>query len=217
MEEENNGGMLDESLISNAVPLVVFSARKIIIFTIVAFLITMTMSFTICMTNTNCKNNIPTVYTLLESPLSAPYMYSALGCALFIFVVTCVLLYAKTQMWIIFLSGWIVGGSIGVILFVFPFTGWNGNWAILIFNAAFLLWMAVASFITRERRYKLKLFLVVLFALATTVHMVLKFVDIHVPNINVGVLVVEIIGAISIVVFFTITIGDIWDEKFARV
>lgn len=206
-------GILDHGEPQNVREPRTFPLWKFLVALVSIFVIMVMASLVICVSNSECRAAVPTAHTLLSSPMTAPYMILGLSSGLYVFFITCLALYVKTDNKLVVGLGALVYASIGGILVVFPFTGWNRNYAIFGFIAAFMAWMCAVANAFRhtyaDKLRRLHFVAIVFYAASSLVYVVLKFV----PSTSIGVMVVQITGALSIVGFMAVCLAYVWDVK----
>lgn len=189
----------------------------IFLFGLIAFLVG--ASAIICGTDEKCMNNIPTVRNMLNSTFATPFIVSGLNAALGVHLVTSTFLYyttlVKSPYWsfLQFVFAIIMYTTCIVTLFVLPFTGWMNNWANISILVALILWMlCVQVSLKRNRKPIVILFsTMMLLAVCILIYIVVRAVpDIPEPGRDVGILVVELIGALSVTVFMCVCITHIY-------
>ncbi len=198
--EEFNQGLLQNMLYPWE-----FKLWKLLATLVIPFFVMMLMSFIVCMSDTKCRTSIPTINTLLSSPVSSTFINLALFLGLCIFFVTSMTIWKKTNRYSVAVTSELVLLSVGVILFVFPFTGWKEDGAIIGFIVTFLIWMIYVVLAMKSAKkklmFKITLSCTIMFIVTSIIYITLSSITTVVPHKDVGVLVVEIVGGISIFVF----------------
>lgn len=182
-------------------------------------------SMILCFTNDQCRNHIPTVSNMLNSTFSAPYLTSGMNAALGLHLITSTGIYYMTEhnafLWSYLQIFFALSMYLCVIitLLVYPFTGWETNWANLSIILTTIMWMtcvAVALWRHYNRKMSWKQRLVrwnvmflVLFLLCSIVYIVLRSVHMHIVPKDDGILVVEIMGGISFFFFMILCVVHI--------
>lgn len=179
-------------------------------------------SMILCFTNNQCRNHIPTVSNMLNSTFSAPFITSGMNAALGIHLITASGIYYMTE-YNAFLWSWMqmfmacgMYLSIIITMFVFPFTGWETNWANLSIIITAALWMVCAivalwRYYNRKISRKQKLVrwnfaLFVVFLLCAISYIVVRAVPLDIVPKDDGILVIEIIGGISFFCFMILCV-----------
>lgn len=210
-----NYEILENGIPQNKRPPRTYQLWQLLIMLITVFLIMILASLIMCVSTKECRISIPTIHVMLTSPKTAPYMVVGLTSGLYVFFITCIALYVKTDNKFVLIGGLGVYASIAAILIVFPFTGWDENWAILLFIGAYLTWMIVIALALRktyaERLKALQIVTIVIYAGCGIVYAVLKFVP--VINKQIGVLVVDVIGTFAIIGYMSICLALVWNVK----
>ena len=205
---------LEKGILQDTLPSQEYPLWKFLVLLVSCFFIMMLTSFIVCIANSQCRRNVPTVHSLLSSQISGPYMLLALSSGLYVFFITSLALYVKTNNKMVVVTGIGVYISVGIMLVVFPFTGWDRNWAIVIFIIALLLWMVNVSAACRKtRRQKLRKLgnlLIILYILSSFVYLVLKLLDPKTIGKNTGILVVEVTGTIAMLGFMSFCLAFVW-------
>ena len=209
---------LHEGIVSNQVYPKEYTVLRLLMILISVFFAMITSSLVVCMLNNECKANVPTIQSLLSSQISAPYMYLGLTAALYVFFITCLAMYIKTNNMFVVVTGLGVYVGVGVILFIFPFVGWKKNWAVVIFICMYLLWMSVVMYSCRKSyRRKLKLlgFCCILGYVGSSIgYIVFKTLQpTTAKHTEIGILVSEIIGAFAVIGFMSFAITYVKDVK----
>ena len=191
----------------------------VLLFIMVALFFT---SMILCFTNDHCRNHIPTVSNMLNSTFSAPFITSGMNAALGIHLITSAGIYYMTEHKA-FLWSWMqmfmaCGMYLCVIItmLVFPFTGWETNWANLAIIITTILWMtcvvvALWRYYNRKMSGKKRLVrwnvaFLVLFLLCSIIYIVLRSVHMSVVPKDDGIVVVEIVGGISFFLFMILCV-----------
>ena len=210
----DNFEILENGVAQNKHPSRTFPLWKFLVMLVTVFVVMVLTSFVICIGSSQCRQAVPTVHVLLTSPLTAPYMILGLSAGLYVFFITCLALYVKTESKLIIFTGIGVYGSVGAILVVFPFTGWDRNWAIFGFIVAYMVWMcavARAFYRTYEDALKrLQFVAIVVYAACGLVYTVLKLVP---RDTRIGLLVVEVVGAIMVIGYMAVCLAFVWGVK----
>jgi len=217
LDEFDDFHTLERGILQDTIPSQVYPLWKFLILLVSVFFIMILTSFVVCMTNKQCRRNVPTVHSLLSSPISAPYMLLALSSGIYVFFITSMALYVKTNNKLVVITGIAVYASLGCILIVFPFAGWDRNWAIFIFVVTFFLWMISVSYISRKtyrnKLHKLGNVLIGLYTLSSIVYIVLKLLNSKTVGRDTGLLVVEVTGTIGILGFMSFCLAFVWKVK----
>jgi len=217
LDEFEDFQTLENGILQDTIPDRQYPLWKFLVLLISVFFIMILTSFVVCASNKQCRRNVPTVHSLLSSPISAPFMLLALSSGLYVFFITCMALYVKTNNKLVVLTGMSVYGSVGCILVLFPFTGFDRNWAIIIFIITFLVWMISVSYVCRktyrDKLRKIANVLIVLYALSGIVYIVLKLLDSKTIGRNTGILVVEIFGTLMVLGFMAFCLVFVWSVK----
>ena len=217
MDEFDNFDILDEGILREKIPNQEYPLWKFLVLLVSVFVIMVLTSFVVCISSSTCRRNVPTVHSLLGSPISGPYMLLALSSGIYVFFITSLALHFITNNKIVVITAVGVYVSIGCMLVVFPFTGWSRNWAIVIFIITFLLWMLSITWSTRKsynhKTRKLGIGLVVVYTLSSFVYLVLKLLDPRVVGKDTGILVVELVGLFSVMGFMAVCLSYVWKVK----
>jgi len=187
------------------------------LFGLIAFLIG--ASAIICGTDAKCKHNIPTVQNMLNSTFATPFIVSGLNAALGVHLLTSTFLYfttsVKSPYWstLQIMCAIIMYATCIITLFVLPFTGWPNNWANIATLVMLALWMFVVQVsLKRNRKPVVVLFSVtMLYCVCVLIYIVVRAApDIPPAGRDVGILVVELMGALAVTVFMCVCITHIY-------
>jgi len=175
----------------------------------------------VCGTNAVCRSNIPTLGALLDSPLIAPFIVTAMNSVLSLHLFVSMGIYymtenngyivARVQM----VSSILVYVSIVVTLFVFPFTSWDRNWANMTIIVALAFWMLnVILCLRKHYKYKanakrrlvnVQIGICVLYVLLSIAYVILRALP-----LSGYLFFVEVGSGLSILTFLTICIAHLW-------
>lgn len=211
MEEFESFLEYEEGLEQSRLEPLTYPLWQFLVLLVAVFCAMLLASIFTCVANTECRQSVPTVHVLLTSKISGPFMVMGLSAGIYVFLMISVALYTKRRNKVILAATITVNASIGMILVVFPFTGWDDNWAVLVFIVAFFFWMFTATFSFRDTYKKralrrVQIGLIVVYLLCAIVYTVLKFV----PNTNIGLLVTEIVCGTSIIAHLAICVAMAW-------
>lgn len=180
-------------------------------------------SIIICATNNQCRNHIPTVSNMLNSTLVAPFitggLYGTLGLHLVIASGFYYMLHQQHPYWSylqLFFADTIYL-SVIITMLVYPFTGWQMNWAIVTILVTVALWMLIVllSLIryyqrrtsAKQRLVKFNGILCLLYIVCSIIYIVLRGIpDLGIIPRDDGILVVEIIGGLSFFLFMILCV-----------
>lgn len=191
---------------------------KLVVVLIIIIVILFFTSLIICVTNDQCRNHIPTVNNMLNSTFTTPFVVSGMNAALGLHLVTATGLYYLTEskfpywsyLQLFFAAA--IYLSIIVTMMVFPFTGWQINWANVGIIVSLWLWMLIVL-VSLFRHYRARTspkqslvkwngVALLFFVVCSFIYLVLR----GIPQLDVipkddGILVVEIVGGISFFAF----------------
>lgn len=203
-----------------------FKVGKLLIGLIILIGVLFFTSMMLCVTNDQCRNKIPTISNMLNSTFTTPFVVSGMNAGLGLHLVTTTCLYSMTRVYVmiwatlqLFLA-FAIYFSVIITMMVFPFTGWESNWANLSVILSITMWMA-AVMLCLYRFYGRKLdrkrgllrwnvVLLVLFILCTIVYITLRSVgSMGIVPRDDGILVVEIVGGMSFFIFMSLLLVHI--------
>jgi len=187
---------------------------KLIVILIIIISVLFFTSLIICVTNNQCRNHIPTINNMLNSTFVTPYVVSGMNAALGLHLVTTSGLYYMTApkfpywgyLQLFFAAA--IYLSVIITMMVFPFTGWQVNWANVSIIMSLLLWMIVVLVSlfryyrtrtsSKQRLVKFNGILCLLYFLCALIYIVLRAVpDLDIVPRDDGLLVVEIVGGLA--------------------
>ncbi len=179
----------------------------------------------ICGSSLECRYHIPTVSNMLNSTIATPFLISGFNAAIGFHFLTVIFLYCMTisgaYYWSILQvsSGMIIYASLVVTLFIIPFTGWEHNWANVAVLSGLALWMIMAQVsIKRGLRTSSKKMLIpfLFYCSCVITYIVVRGVSADLPENgrDIGMMVCEIVGSISFIVFMLMCI---WEVRFVGV
>lgn len=191
---------------------------RLVLVLIIIIVVLFFTSLIICVTNDQCRNHIPTVNNMLNSTFTTPFVVSGMNAALGLHLVTSAGLYylteAKFPYWsylqIFFAAA--IYLCIIVTMMVFPFTGWQINWANVSIIVSIWLWLLIvlvslfrhyqSRTSPKQRLVKWNGVALLLFFICSLIYIVLR----GVPHMGIvprddGILVVEIVGGIAFFCF----------------
>lgn len=216
---------MQEGLLLETIP----PSRPVPLWKIYVILSSMILAFfagsaIICGSDVQCRNHIPTVGNMLNSTMIAPFLITGFNAAIGIHFITVVGIYNvamhKALYWALLQSfaAIMVYASTVATLFVLPFTGWSNNWANVFILVNILVWMIVAQIALaqglRHRRMWPFVSMTILFFLCLIPYVVVRAVpDIPLPNKDVGLLVCEMIGGLSLGFFVLACILHVWNVQ----
>jgi len=207
MSDFTNFEILEDGIIQDRIPEKTWSLWSFMILLASVFFSMLIASFIICLVNTECRTSVPTIHVLLSSKLTGPFAFMALSASTYLYFILCFALYHKTNNKFLIATSLAVYASIAAILVVFPFTGWDNNWGIFLFIVVFLFWMVnVAASLRHTYRsvlQRIQVTTIVVYTLCSITYIVLKILK-HTLDINVGLLVVEMVGTVAIIVYMFI-------------
>lgn len=203
-----------------------FKVGKILIGLIVLVAVLFFTSIMLCVTNDECRSNIPTISNMLNDTFTTPFVVSGMNAGLGLHLITSWCLYSMTcvhvYLWSMLQAFFAVAVyfSIIVTMFVFPFTGWELNWANLTVIFSLILWMASVMLCLyryygrkmQGRRGLLRWNVVffVVFLLCSIVYIALRSVgSLAMVRKDDGLLVVEIVGGLSFFMFMILMLVHI--------
>jgi hypothetical protein len=163
-----------------------------------------------CLADEECRTKVPTIASLLSFQLTAPYIFFAFVTGIYVFSALSFALYVKTNNWLISAASFLVIISFGIILAVFPFVGWERNLSSFCLVICFFLWMLAVTWSLRKtvlhpRIRRGSIAMIILYGAASLTFIVLKSINpASVPHIDVGVLICEIVGGVSAIIFLFI-------------
>lgn len=203
-----------------------FKVGKVLVALIALIVVLFFTSMMLCVTNDECRNKIPTLSNMLNSTFTTPFVVSGMNAGLGLHMITTWCLYSMTSVHVylwsmlqVFLAI-AVYFSVIVTMFVFPFTGWEANWANLAVIFSLVLWM-VSVMLCLYRFYGRKLqghrgllrwnvVFFALFAMCTIVYIALRSVgSLGIVPKDDGLLVVEIVGGLSFFAFMVLMLVHI--------
>lgn len=215
MEDLENYQELVDGVLQNRARPKSFKIWRFLILMCIFFFFAFSASVILCISNGACSKYVPTVYVLLQSKISSPYMLLAMTCGLLTFSSTSFAMFITVDNIFVMFAGAIVYASVAVILFVYPFVGWDATWAIAIFIVAFLIWMGVILFTTRNTsKTSIRAFGItcsILYVISSVAYIILKAVNIENKSIEYGLLGMEVLGIASVVGFMAFAILFSWN------
>lgn len=171
----------------------------------------------LCGINVECRNHIPTLHNLMNSTFSTPFVVSGMNAVLGLHFISSVSLYqlteARTRYWSLLQVGLAccIYLSTIITLFVFPFTGWEMDWANLSIIISTMLWQSVvvlclwrhyAVHASRRTLLKWSIACIVLYASCSLIYIVLRGVQtLSLVARDDGMMVVEIVAGLSFLLF----------------
>lgn len=180
----------------------------------------------ICTISDDCRNHIPTMSNMLNATITSPYVVFGMTSGMFVHggTVFCLFGMTKDHVWIWSWAQVIFAGltciCLLITMFVFPFTGWERNWANVSVILCVILWM-ITIMVCLYRYYRRKiqrkrvtlrflLFFFSLFVACVIVYVVLRSIgSLHIVPKDDGILVVELVGGISFFLFEALCIFQI--------
>lgn len=203
-----------------------FKVGKVLVGLIVLMVVLFFTSMMLCVTNDQCRNNIPTLSNMLNSTFTTPFVVSGMNAGLGLHLISSWCLFSMTSVHVyiwsmlqVFLAVALYF-SVIITMLVFPFTGWESNWANVTVILSLILWMlsvmlCLYRFYGRRlqgRRGLLRwnVFLFVLFFSCALVYIVLRSVgSLGIVPKDDGILVVEIVGGLSFFAFMVLLLVHI--------
>ena len=180
-----------------------------------------TTSLVLCISEDQCRNNIPTINNMLNSTFTTPYVISGMNSALGLHMILVFALYSLTQVhsimwsWMQLFTALLVYTSLILTLLVFPFTKWENNWAEVSVIVTLTVWMVVVMTslyryygrkLDRKRKYlRINVGLFVLYVVCSLIYIILRSIgSMGIVPRDDGLLVVQLIGGLSIFGFMLI-------------
>lgn len=210
------------------------SLWKALLFLLLILLCLLLSSFIICLTDYRCKTNIPTVNTLLNSSLASPFIITSINAGVGAHALTSIALYYRakeiTPVWarLQLLLAFILYCTFAIVLFVYPFTLWDKDWANVSSLIVMALWIFLAQivivkinksrFIQDKALLRISFAAFIMYILSSIVYIVLRAV----PSVgyaagivgkNIGILVSEILFGLSLVLFMILVVVHIRDIR----
>jgi hypothetical protein len=199
--------------------------KLVVIFLTIAFIM-IVISVALCLTHAQCRTNLPTLHTLLTEPMTSPYVVIA-GVALA--GVHCVIslgIFYRTRVKSTGLATMSMAFSVllyislAVALFIFPATGWNGDWGNLASVAVMFVWMLFAQLALRrvyldriqsERKWlRFSLAMIIIYAASSVAYIVVRAIPASIfPDPlarEIGLLVTEAVFGVSVIAFMIVTL-----------
>lgn len=166
----------------------------------------------VCGVDDACRNHIPTVANMLQSPLAAPFIITGFNAALLVhaLVVVGIVVVAsrRATYWCALQAvlAFSVYGALILTLFVLPFTGWANNWTNVVVLVAIGLWMVVAQVALMRGLRQVNMVPLVVSALVYWLclipYIVVRAISwMPLLNRDVGMLVCQVVGAVTLGVY----------------
>lgn len=211
--------MNSELLEPRPAPSSIIQTWKIFAFLLGLIIFLFVSSAVICGTDQACVNNIPTIKNMLNSTFATPFLVSGLNSVLCVHLVTSTFLYFTTVTkapyfsHLQLISAILIYTTCVLTLFVLPFVGWTQNWCNVVPLIAMAIWMAFVQISLKRTRHKITMLSVcmILYMVCVLIYIVVRAVpDIPLEGKDIGILVVEIAGAISLIIFTCICVTHIY-------
>ena len=192
---------------------------KIFLFLFVIILFLFVSSAIVCGTDDGCRSNIPTIQNMLTSNLSVPFVISGLNVVLGIHLLISTFLFFTTNIKAPHFSALQVLSAVFsyvsciVALFVLPFTGWANDWVNVSTIVILAFWMCFAQVSLKRNLYSIRWFslMTIIYICCIIPYIVVRAVpDIPIYGKDVGLLVIEIVGGLSFVLFMILCIRHIY-------
>lgn len=179
----------------------------------------------ICGTDQMCRNHIPTVANMLNSTLATPFLVTGFNAALAAhFVTVSAIAFVakhKAPYWagLQVTSAILVYVSTIATLFVLPFTrSWYRDWANIFILSSLAVWMFFAEISIRKGIHNAATWqftsMLVLYTLSIVPYIVVRAVpNLAIPQKDIGLLVCEITGGASLVVFVLVCIIHVYTVR----
>ena len=189
--------------------------------TIVGFFIA---TILVCALNVSCRELIPTLNNLLDSPLVAPFVIIAINTVLLLYWIVGMGIYFMTRerspYWskLQLLSSYATLFAVILTLFVFPFTSWNKNYANYLLILIIGIWMffnlmCLKQFYRHEPEKRILIchFAIwILYIFTSGAYAVLRIF--FQQNLS-AILAIEICNGLAIVAFLAVAVFCIWKMK----
>lgn len=178
----------------------------------------------ICGADVKCRNHIPTVANMLNSTIATPFLVTGFNAALAAHFVTVTgIAYVakhKAPYWAMLqvTSAFLVYGSTVATLFVLPFTGWPNDWANIFILVSLAFWMMLAQIALRRGLRDALTWqfssMTILYSLTIIPYIVVRALPhLAIPKKDIGLLVCQVVGATSLVLFILVCITHVWKVR----
>jgi|GWRWMinimDraft_12_1066020.scaffolds.fasta_scaffold13884_3 hypothetical protein len=189
---------------------------------LILFIVFFVGSIILCGISNTCRGHIPTINNMLNSVFTIPYIMCALNTMIGIHFITVIAIYYKTQISSYYWSrlqifmAMVVYLCTGITLFVYPFTGWDANWANVSILATYVLWELICMMALwrceRSHHVGLMLSFTVFYILNLIVYIVLRAIP---NNFDVGILVAELLMGLSVLGFLALCVLQVFSMKIS--
>jgi len=194
---------------------------KVFLFIFSIVLLMFITSSIICASDEECRYHIPTVSNMLNSTMTTPFVVSGFGTSILfhllsslsLYCITCEKAYYWSILQVLFAIFFYI--QIVITLFVLPFTGWENNWANISVLVVLLIWMLLTQVSIKrglQKAFRQTLIPFSIFAVSVLVYIIVRAVpQIPLNGRDAGIMVCEVIGALSFIAFMLICI---WQVRF---
>jgi hypothetical protein len=175
----------------------------------------------ICGTDDKCRNHVPTVQNMLNSTLSTPFFITgvnvALGAHFIIAVSITYVTKARAMYWGVLqmTSAIVIYFCCIATLFVMPFVGWQNNWTNVTILIAIALWMVLSQISLRRglrNTIRWGFNIMYLYIVCVIPYIVVRAIpDLPIQGKDAGLLVCEIVGALSFVMYMCVCLAHVYN------
>lgn len=214
---------MDEDLLSadHALPSTPIPVWKILLLLSGLVIFVLAGSAIICGTDDKCRNHVPTVQNMLNSTLSTPFFITGVNVALggHFIIAACITYVTKGRAYywgvLQMASAVIIYFCSIATLFVMPFVGWQNNWTNVTILAAIAVWMILAQIALRRglrNPIRWGFNIMWLYVICLIPYIVVRAVpDIPIQGKDAGILVCEIVGSLSLVLYMCVCLAHVYN------
>lgn len=192
---------------------------------LVLFILFFIGSIALCGISNTCRGHIPTLNNMLNSVVAVPYIMCALNTMIGIHFITVLALFYKTNASSYYWSrlqvimAMIVYLCTAITLFVYPYTGWESNWANISISFTYLLWEIICMrAIWRCEKKPLHVGWMLLSTLFYALNLIVYIVLRAIPNnLDIGILVTELLMGCSVLIFMGLCILQVFQMEISLV
>ena len=201
----------------------IISVSTIFLFGILLIIVLATACILVCALDSVCREQVPTLNNLLKSPMVMPFLITMLNLTfamqLFVSIGVYYMTQLKTPKWskLVMITSIFTFVSIGITLFIFPWTSWEKDYANYLIILFVTLWMLTVvtclkihyehSLYAKRHLYLWTLGCTGVYVISSLVYIILRS---GFPSELSGILVVEIFGGLAFFIFLVLCLAHIW-------